>query len=313
LHKMVLHITKVVIFVFVLNNFVDAKNQCFKEGITWNNKGQLEFIPQVDFQECTRAFVQNSDAKGFTWFEDFNGYKDICIIFGELNGKQSCKNCSSFKQNGNCVYDQQQGECEITEDNFISASYAESEVECYIQCLAVDGCDYYTWLSKGNDINYDQCLLFSSCDTVNLCVNLECFVGSVTLPDLCSDDEYFILNDETRNMDYGYQNAYCDDNMYNTLCQSPDWNGSSWYKFDEPAGTQMPEYIVDYYHCNAYAPGWLNGTHPTILGETVDRNVCFNYNGDNSFCKPVQIKNCGAYFLYHLENIRSYVYRYCAE
>ena len=65
------------------------------------------------------------------------------------------------------------------------------------------------------------------------------------------------------------------------------------------------------------APGWLNGTHPTISEETVDRRVCFNFNGD--FCKiqtDIQIKNCGSYFLYYLKDVIidwPYNYRYCSE
>ena len=34
-----------------------------------------------------------------------------------------------------------------------------------------------------------------------------------------------------------------------------------------PAGTQLSEGIVDTYHCGTSATGWLNGTHPTILGK----------------------------------------------
>ena len=339
---MVVQISKLIIFAFFLSNFVEAKNKCFKEGVTWNTQGQLEFIPRVDFQECTSAFVQNSGANGFTWFEDFNGYKDICIIFGELDGKQSCKNCLSFKQKVNCACEQQQGQCEITEDNFISASYAESEVECYIQCSAVDGCQYYTWLSEDHDTFYEQCLLFSSCDTVYQCKQ-GCFVGSVdcdispttpttpvtmptttvvttstTAPDPC--DDYHVLDDETRNFNYGYRNQYCDDaKPANSRCKSPDWKGTSWYRFDGPGGTKIAEKKnVDNFHCNTYAPGVLvDGTHPTTVGETVNGKVCFNY--DYNRCHKIvdiQIKNCGAYFLYYLENMSYGVtieYRYCSE
>ena len=309
--KMDCQILKLMSFAFFLANLVEA-NKCFKENVTWSTKGQLEFIPQVDFQECTSAFAQNSDAKGFTWFEDFNGYKDICILFEELDGKQSCKKCLSFQQKGNCACKQQQGECEITENNFISASYAETEVECYIKCLAADGCEDYTWLSKDHDTSYEQCLLFSSCEIVNQC-NQGCFVGSVNcvLPDLCSDVDYHILDDETRNVNYGYLDAYCDSTT--SLSTSPDWKGTSWYRFDSPGGTKIPEHSLEYIHCNTYAPGWLNGTHPTNLGETVERKVCFNYpNHVCYFERNIQIKNCGAYFLYYLEDV--YLnYRYCAE
>merc|ERR1712086_313451 len=138
----------------------------------------LEFIPLLDFQECTKAFVQNSEAVAFSWFTDFGGYEHICIIFGELEGEQPCKDCLSFEQTGNCACEREHGQCEITKNNFISASSSESEVECSIQCSAADGCEYYTWLSKDHDTSYEECLLFSSCDTVNQC-NQGCFVGSV--------------------------------------------------------------------------------------------------------------------------------------
>ena len=84
-------------FSFFLPYLVEA-NKCFKEGITWSTKGQLDFIPQVDFQFCAKAYTQKSDTKGFTWLEDFNGYKDICIIFAELNSKQKQSKFSTEKK-----------------------------------------------------------------------------------------------------------------------------------------------------------------------------------------------------------------------
>ena len=175
---MVVKMIKLFIFAFVLTNSVEANDECFKESITWSTKGMLEFIPLLNFQECTKAFVQNSEAVAFSWFTDFGGYEHICIIFGELEGEQRCKDCLSFEQTGNCACEQEHGQCEITKNNFISASSSQSEVECSIQCSANDKCEYYTWLSKDHDTSYEECLLFSSCDTVNQC-NQGCFVGSV--------------------------------------------------------------------------------------------------------------------------------------
>ena len=133
----------------------------------------------------------------------------------------------------------------------------------------------------------------------------------IFLPDLCYDVDYFILNDETRNLNYIGQD-YCDSTFYQSRT-SPDWKGTSWYRFDSPGGTKIPEHSLEYLHCNTYAPGWLNGTHPTNLGETVERKVCFNYpNHVCQFERNIQIKNCGAYFLYYLKDV-SLNYRYCAE
>ena len=198
---------------------------------------------------------------------------------------------------------------------------------CARQCSAIDGCEYYTWLNKDHDTFYEECLLFSSCDSVNQC-NQGCSVGSVdcdisptttpvttTLPDdPCYDIDYHILDDETRNLNYGRVDNFCDGLEYE--CKSPDWKGSSWYRFDGLGGTKIPEYIVEEEHCNTFAPGWLIGTHPTILGETVERTVCFNGFGD--FCgrkTGIQIRNCGTYFLYYLEDMSFSTnwYRYCSD
>ena len=83
------------------------------------------------------------------------------------------------------------------------------------------------------------------------------------------------------------------------------------------AGCQMIRSVFRLLGYITLAPGWLNGTHPTISEETVDRRVCFNFNGD--FCKihtDIQIKNCGSYFLYYLKDVTidwPYNYRYCSE
>ena len=41
------------------------------------------------------------------------------------------------------------------------------------------------------------------------------------------------------------------------------------------AGTRMPEYQINIYHCGTTFSGWLNGKHPTENGLIVDRQVCF--------------------------------------
>ena len=42
---------------------------------------------------------------------------------------------------------------------------------------------------------------------------------------------------------------------------------------DETIGTQIPEEFVDPYSCGTAAPGYLNGTHPSSVGELKDVNV----------------------------------------
>ena len=51
-----------------------------------------------------------------------------------------------------------------------------------------------------------------------------------TLPDYCSDIEYFTLDDETRNENYGKDDDYFCDSIY---CDrpSPGWHGTNWYRW----------------------------------------------------------------------------------
>ena len=52
-----------------------------------------------------------------------------------------------------------------------------------------------------------------------------------TLPDYCSDIEYFTLDDETRNENYGRDDPdyFCD----SIHCDrpSPGWHGTNWYRW----------------------------------------------------------------------------------
>ena len=80
----------------------------------------------------------------------------------------------------------------------------------------------------------------------------------------------------------------------------------------EPAGTQLPESVIDMNHCGTQHSGWLNGTHPTEIGVAVKATVCFH--GSCYWSSPIQIMNCEAYFLYYLPNTpNACSLRYCAE
>ena len=107
----------------------------------------------------------------------------------------------------------------------------------------------------------------------------------------------------------GYASPSCDSNAV-----KGDWKGGDiWYRFQEPAGTQMADSVVPDYHCGTYASGWLNGTHPAVLGENVIRQVCFSYDGDCWRSTDVEIKNCGLYYLYKLKRTPSCSYKYCGQ
>ena len=71
-------------------------------------------------------------------------------------------------------------------------------------------------------------------------------------------------------------------------------------------------------------PLWLNGAHPTELGETVDAQICMNdgngnecYNPYMPCCYPyttidIKIKKCDGFFIYELDNAAFCQAVYCA-
>ena len=141
-----------------------------------------------------------------------------------------------------------------------------------------------------------------------------------TLPDGCLD--YFLLSDPERNKNHGYDGIGLCDYSGDYPYPSPDWQGPRWYKAllygptSEPS--KIPEDIVYGNHCNAAAAGWLNGTHPTLFGQTVLREVCFHYSNDYwggicAWSTYIQILNCGEYFLYDMVDVPYCSSRYCFE
>ena len=126
------------------------------------------------------------------------------------------------------------------------------------------------------------------------------------LPSECSS--YQILNDATRNHKSG-SGGNCDSPGY-----SGEWNGEGWYRMMHPAGTKITEQPPPRNHCGTQATGWLNGSHPSQPGESVSREVCFNYhNGKCQWKINITVTNCIGHFVYHLPKTPNCAYRYCAD
>ena len=110
----------------------------------------------------------------------------------------------------------------------------------------------------------------------------------------------------------GELGPYCDDSSY--WYTSPDWKGPGWYKMDEAIGTQIPEEVVVPYKCGTYVTGYLNGTHPSTVGELKDVNVCFNWVGNSCYRNNIiQVANCGDFYLYNLVTPPVCYLRYCSK
>ena len=95
-----------------------------------------------------------------------------------------------------------------------------------------------------------------------------------------------------------------------------------WYRFQEAAGDRMADKCVPGNHCGTAASGWLNGAHPTVAEGVVTRRVCYhNYHNylwywSSNCCRwsnSIRVRNCGAFFVYELQNPPACNLRYCGN
>jgi hypothetical protein len=125
------------------------------------------------------------------------------------------------------------------------------------------------------------------------------------LPSECS--HYDVLDEPWRNVSVTNDgnNAYCDQSA-----MSPGWK-----RFSDSIGGAMPEncpYSDNL--CGTHAPGWLNGIHPSTVGETTNMEVCFYYSG--SCCNwqtYIDVTNCDLYYVYNLPSPPACSLVYCSN
>ena len=100
-------------------------------------------------------------------------------------------------------------------------------------------------------------------------------------------------------------------------CDRNDITPGSWYRFTGAAGDRMPTKCPKILRCGTHAPGWLNGSHPSVADGIVTRKVCFHWS--NKCCRwsnNIRVKNCGAYYVYELQKPalgKACSLRYCGE
>ena len=130
----------------------------------------------------------------------------------------------------------------------------------------------------------------------------------------CND--YKILNEYQRNHQFKAPSGsyWCDDIGWFGK-KSPQWHGDDWYRFLPPAGTRIAEEAPGQEYCGTAGTGWMQGSHPTSVGETVTRTVCFPSSSSNTcyLSKAIKVRNCGQYFLYRLVDTTYCHYGYCAK
>ena len=115
---------------------------------------------------------------------------------------------------------------------------------------------------------------------------------------------YTVLSEADRAQRNTLQNIVrCDNNLV-----------TGWYRFHGAAGDRMADKCIPQFHCGTHAPGWLNGTHPTVADGVVTRKVCYHYS--HTCCiwsNVIKVKNCSSYYVYELQRPSGCDLRYCGN
>ena len=95
---------------------------------------------------------------------------------------------------------------------------------------------------------------------------------------------------------------------------SPSWKGPGWYKFSNPAGTQIANSLVPMYRCGTARTGYMVDSHPTEVGQTKNVKFCWVLAQNPCYWDGKgEVTKCGeGDFVYKLPDSRPYNARYCA-
>ena len=160
---------------------------------------------------------------------------------------------------------------------------------CTAQCKVNVCGDKILWPAKeqcddGNNANGDGC----SAKCVNE-LNQQC-------------KSYKTLNEANRNVNY-QGSVTCDKSF-----------SGAWYRMMPPAGVKMPMKAPPKQKCGTHAPGWMQGSHPSLKDGIVSRKVCFHWSSSTChWSSTISVLNCASYYLYKLPKAPVCNLRYCAE
>lgn len=88
----------------------------------------------------------------------------------------------------------------------------------------------------------------------------------------------------------------------------------AWYRFKGYAGYRMASNCVPTKRCGTAIPGWLFTSHPGVDEGVVTGLVCFHWKSDCCrFSTSIQLRNCGAYFVYRIQALPGCPMRYCGN
>jgi len=278
-------------------------------GATWEFEwGSDEEIPGIQtVDKCIDLCKEDVLCRGYTWkSNDIVG--NYCYKFKNLNGIHGCEGCYSGTMPESLA-----GACAGSVDDILAQDTAENVEECSQFCYDTEGCNAFTWYDETTPFS-KSCFLYALCDTLVSCFG--CSTGRINcIPSLNQQClNYFILSEDSRSNTFSYpvDLNLCDKSGVSN--SSPMWRGPGYYRFEEPAGTRIPESPPGKHHCGTGAPGWLNGKHPTEVGLEVEMEACFDW--DSEMCHrrtDITVTYCDGFYVYFLVEPSGCARRYCVS
>ena len=130
-------------------------------------------------------------------------------------------------------------------------------------------------------------------------------VSSNLLPSECSN--YDVLDEPWRKVSIT-------NNGYEDRCDKSTMS-VGWKRFAASIGGEMPDSCpASMNRCGTDAPGWLNGSRPTVMGQKTAMEVCFRYSGLCCWDKvSVEVTNCALYYVYNLPQTPCCACTYCGS
>ena len=90
---------------------------------------------------------------------------------------------------------------------------------------------------------------------------------------------------------------------------------TNWYRFRGRAGLGMPDYCIKTGSCGTHAPGWFQGTYPTVPGAVSSGRVCFSWwiRGCCYWYMDIKVKKCSDFYIYELPETQGCDLYYCGD
>ena len=213
-----------------------------------------------------------------------------------------------------CQNDPAPGAC--TDGNECTTGDTCTDGQC--QSSGVLSCDDGDQCTENNCNPDDGCVyppIAPCCGNGAVEAGEECDDGNITPGDGCDAQcksevvqapecqNYATLTESNRHVNFNDGNGGVE------ICDS-GLNG--WHRFTGGAGTRMPTSCPSKFSCGTDAPGWMQGSHPSVNDGAVSRTVCYHW--DSSCCKwsnTIQVRNCGDFYVFKLNGTPACHLRYC--